>query len=107
MMELFLDLLGLVVFEFSDYVTEQKIRKNARYRHFHFWGGWISYVLILAVTAIVGIVVATIFAICLRDGDFGLMFFLGIFLAGVTLFSGWCFCRNFRTMVRLIRVYFQ
>ena len=107
MIEFFLELLGMIVFEFADFVTEQKVAKQAKYRHFYFWGGWLSCLVILIVSVIVGVCTGVAFAIVWRDKDFGWMLLLGLFLLGLTVFSFRRFGRNFRVMWRLRRVYFQ
>ncbi len=107
MIEFFFELFGMLVFEFGDVVTEQKVAKQAKYRHFYFWGGWLSCLVTLIVTGIIGLATWGIFAISLRDRDLGWMLLLGVVLAVLTLFALWRLFRNVSTMSRLIRVYFQ
>ncbi len=107
MMEFFLELVGMLVFEFGDFVIEQKVAKQAKYRHFYFWGGWLSCLAVLIVTGIIGLATWAIFAISVRDGDFGWMLLLGIFLAGMTVFGLWRLYRTVGTMCRLTKVYLQ
>lgn len=106
-MEFFLELLGMLAFEFGDLVTENNVSSSSPYRHFYFWGGWLSCLVTLIVTGMIGLATWGIFAISLRDRDFGWMLLLGVVLAVLTLFALWRLFRNVGTMSRLIRVYFQ
>lgn len=107
MIEFFFELLGMLVFEFADFVTEQKVAKEAKYRHFYFWGGWLSCLAVLIMTGIVGLTTWAIVAISLRDDNFRWMLFLGFFLLGLLLFSLRRFWRNLKIMRHLRRVYFN
>ena len=107
MIEFFFELFGMFVFEFGDFITEQKVAKQAKYRHFYFWGGWLSCLVILIVSLIVGLCAGAVLAIVWRDKDFGWMLLLALFLLGLTFFSIGRFWRNLRMMWCLRRLYFQ
>lgn len=99
------ELVFSIIFEFTDMIEEENLAPEAKHRHFYYWGGWLSCLLVLGLTVL--LLVGTVLSLIkfMKDPQ-AVFLILALALFAISLTGLWRLYKSIRTIFKVTLLYF-
>ncbi|MBY5034394.1 hypothetical protein K6V78_04865 [Streptococcus gallolyticus] len=106
-MELLVEFVGMIFYEFTDLVTTKEVVEGAPYRHFYFWMSWLSFFFNFAVALLLAFV-CSVLTYQIYSSQTSLFHHVSVVLLFLLfLFTSYRSLRIGASCIRFIPIYFS